>query len=205
MGRKIQLGSPSFVKAGLSKCVKEVFGGAEYPIRAVILNHMPRDITLPELGLFLKHVGNSNDEDKRIAVIGDLERLLRLESNISQIAFLNGYDFAALTVEELVDEPEQDGGQDGGGQETDQNGDDGDQGSDNYPETDGETDADKDPESAGDEEAEAEAKAEAEAEAEAARVQAELDSAAEKAKADAEKEAADAEAALKAAATKKSV
>ncbi|MBL0011130.1 MAG: hypothetical protein IPP22_09320 [Nitrosomonas sp.] len=59
MGRKIQLGSPSFVKAVLSKCVKEVFGDAEYPIRAVILNHMPRDITLPELGLFLKHVGNS--------------------------------------------------------------------------------------------------------------------------------------------------
>ena len=143
MGRKIQLGSPSFVKAGLGKCVKEVFGGAEYPIRAVILNHMPRDITLPELGLFLKHVGNSNDEDKRIAVIGDLERLLRLESNISQIAFLNRYDFAALTVEELVDEPDQDTDQDGGGQETDQGGDD-------DPETDGETDADKDPESTGD-------------------------------------------------------
>ena len=147
MGRKIQLGSPSFVKASLGKCVKEVFGDAEYPIRAVILNHMPRDITLPELGLFLKHVGNSKDEDKRTTVIGDLDRLLRLESNISQIAFLNGYDFAALTVEELVgdddQEIDQDTDQDGSGQETDQDGDD-------DPETDGETDADKDPESAGD-------------------------------------------------------
>lgn len=110
MARKIELGAPSFMKAALVS-LNDLFGDAVYPIKVAITNNMPRDISLPDLKLFLRHVSNPDGENKRIIEIGDYGQLRRLASNIEQISHLNGYEYAALTVEGVTDEPEQDGGE----------------------------------------------------------------------------------------------
>ncbi len=107
MARKIELGSPSFVKVALDSLIG-AFADATYPVKVVITNNMPRDISLPDIGLFLRHVCNPNGENKREVELQGFEQLQRLASNIGQISMLNDYQYAAMTVEEVVDEPEQD-------------------------------------------------------------------------------------------------
>ena len=103
MARKIELGSPSFMGAAIASIVS-AFADAAYPIKVVITNNMPRDISLPDVGLFLRHVCNPNSENRSEVEIQSINQLLRLESNIGQISFLNDYQYAAMTVEEVVDE-----------------------------------------------------------------------------------------------------
>ena len=106
MARKIELGSPPFMGAAIASIVS-AFADAAYPIKVAITNNMPRDISLPDVGLFLRHVCNPNGENRGKVEIQSIDQLLRLESNIGQISFLNDYQYAAMTVEEVVDEPEQ--------------------------------------------------------------------------------------------------
>lgn len=108
MARKIELGSPSFMKVALASLVG-TFANATYPVKVVITNNMPRDISLPDIGLFLRHVCNPNGENRREIEIQSVDQMQRLASNIGQISLLNDYQYAAMTVEEAVDEPEQNG------------------------------------------------------------------------------------------------
>ena len=64
MARKIELGSPSFVKVALAGLIGTL-ADATYPVKVVITNNMPRDISLPDIGLFLRHVCNPNGENRR--------------------------------------------------------------------------------------------------------------------------------------------
>lgn len=107
MARRIELGSPSFVKVALASLIG-AFADAKYPVKVVITNYMPRDISLPDIGLFLRHVCNPNGENRREVEIKNFDQIQRLASNIGQISLLNDYQYAAMTVEEVVDEPEQD-------------------------------------------------------------------------------------------------
>ena len=59
---------------------------------------------MPDVGLFLRHVCNPNGENRGEVEIQSINQLLRLETNIGQISFLNDYQYAAMTVEEVVDE-----------------------------------------------------------------------------------------------------
>lgn len=164
MARKIELGSPSFLKVAIVALIEGAFANAKFPIKAVITNNMPRDISLPDIGVFLRHVCNPDGENRREVELQNIDQLQRLASNIGQISMLNDYQYAAMTVEEVADELEQD------------------------PDSDGDDEAEAVAEAARIQ-AELDAAAEiakAEAEAEAARVQAELDAAAEKAKAEAD-------------------
>ncbi|WP_292992607.1 hypothetical protein [Nitrosomonas sp.] len=108
MARKIELGSPSFVKVAIASLIG-AFADATYPVKVVITNNMPRDISLPDIGLFLRHVCNPDGENRREIELQGFDQLQRLASNIGQISMLNDYQYAAMTVEEVVEEPEQDG------------------------------------------------------------------------------------------------
>lgn len=102
MARKIELGAPSFMMA-VAASIAAVFADAVYPIKVVITNNMPRDIALPDVGVFLRHVCNPDGENQREVEIQSIDQLLRLESNIGQISFLNDYQYAAMTVEDAAD------------------------------------------------------------------------------------------------------
>lgn len=108
MARKIELGSPSFVKVALASLIG-VFADATFPVKVVVTNNMPRDIALPDIGLFLRHVCNPDGENRSAVDLQDLDQLQRLASNIGQISMLNDYQYAAMTIEEVVAEPEQNG------------------------------------------------------------------------------------------------
>ncbi len=112
MARKIELGSPSFVKVAIASLIG-AFADASYPVKVVITNNMPRDISLPDIGVFLRHVCNPNGENRREVELQNIDQLQRLASNIGQISMLNDYQYAAMTVEEVVDELEQDPDSDG--------------------------------------------------------------------------------------------
>ncbi len=107
MARKIELGSPSFVRVAIASLIG-AFADATYPVKVVITNNMPRDISLPDIGLFLRHVCNPEGENRREVILQGFDQLQRLASNIGQISMLNDYQYAAMTVEEVVDEPKQD-------------------------------------------------------------------------------------------------
>ncbi len=112
MARKIELGSPSFVKVAIASLIG-AFADASYPVKVVITNNMPRDISLPDIGVFLRHVCNPDGENRREVELQNIDQLQRLASNIGQISMLNDYQYAAMTVEEVVDELEQDPDSDG--------------------------------------------------------------------------------------------
>lgn len=107
MARKIELGSPSFVRVAIASLIG-AFADATYPVKVVITNNMPRDISLPDIGLFLRHVCDPKGENKREVELRGFDQLQRLASNIGQISMLNDYQYAAMTVEEVVDESAQD-------------------------------------------------------------------------------------------------
>ena len=112
MARKIELGSPSFVKVAIASLIG-AFADASYPVKVVITNNMPRDISLPDIGVFLRHVCNPDGENRSEVELQNIDQLQRLASNIGQISMLNDYQYAAMTVEEVVDELEQDPDSDG--------------------------------------------------------------------------------------------
>lgn len=105
MARKIELGSPSFLKVAIASLVG-AFANATYPVKVVITNNMPRDISLPDIGLFLRHVCDPKGENRREVMLQGFDQLQRLASNIGQISMLNDYQYAAMTVEEVVDDSE---------------------------------------------------------------------------------------------------
>lgn len=113
MARKIELGSPSFLKVAIVALIEGAFANARFPIKAVITNNMPRDISLPDIGVFLRHVCNPDGENRREVELQNIDQLQRLASNIGQISMLNDYQYAAMTVEEVADELEQDPDSDG--------------------------------------------------------------------------------------------
>ncbi len=106
MARRIELGSPSFVEVAITSLIG-AFADATYPVKVVITNNMPRDISLPDIGLFLRHVCDPNGENRREVMLRGFDQLQRLASNIGQISMLNDYQYASMTVEEMVDEPAQ--------------------------------------------------------------------------------------------------
>ena len=107
MARKIELGSPSFVKVAIASLIG-AFSDATYPVKVVITNNMPRDISLPDIGLFLRHVCDPKGENKSEVELQGFDQLQRLASNIGQISMLNDYQYVAMTVEEVADESAQD-------------------------------------------------------------------------------------------------
>lgn len=113
MARKIELGSPSFMRVAIVALIEGAFANARFPIKTVITNNMPRDISLPDIGVFLRHVCNPDGENRREVELQNIDQLQRLASNIGQISMLNDYQYAAMTVEEVVDELEQDPDPDG--------------------------------------------------------------------------------------------
>lgn len=107
MTKKLEFGAKSVVGDAASNLL-EVLGDAEYPIELIFTNHMPRDIALPEVGLFLEHVCNPDEKNKAAVSVASVDQLQRTASSIEQISMLNGYEFVAITVEFI--QPEDDGG-----------------------------------------------------------------------------------------------
>lgn len=100
MNKKITLGAPSLIGKGANDLAANGFSGAVYPMKAVITNHMPRDISLPEIkGLFLRNVCNSEGLNRATVEITNETQLKRVISDVEQIAELNGYK-KALTIED---------------------------------------------------------------------------------------------------------
>ncbi|SEN69918.1 hypothetical protein [Nitrosomonas marina] len=96
--RKMEIGAPA-LQGNERKTVKDVFGDAEFPIMARVTNHMPCDITLPEIGgLELLHVCNSEGRNSKEVMIDDIDRLTRAVSSMEQIAGLSRVRHA-LTIE----------------------------------------------------------------------------------------------------------
>lgn len=97
MTRTVELGAPSLTGKDCNDLVAEVFATAEYPLKVVVKNHMPRDVAFPEVdGLFLRHVANHKGSQAAV-VIADHDLFQRLASSVEQVAELNGYELA-LTV-----------------------------------------------------------------------------------------------------------
>ena len=85
---KIILGAPSREGKGANVLVKEAFGKAKFPLKLIFTNQLPRDIALPEIGLFLKHVCNADHTTEQVKV-ASFDALMRVASSIEQIAQLN--------------------------------------------------------------------------------------------------------------------
>lgn len=101
MTRTVELGAPSLTGKDCNDLVAEVFATAEYPLKVVVKNHMPRDVAFPEVdGLFLRHVANRKGSQAAV-VIADHDLFQRLASSVEQVAELNGYELA-LTVSDAV-------------------------------------------------------------------------------------------------------
>lgn len=103
MLKKINLGAPSLKGKGAQGLAGSGFeDSAAYPMKVVITNHMPSDISLPEVnGLFLRNVCNSKGLNRATVEIESADQLKRLVSSIEQIAELSGYE-TAMTIEEVV-------------------------------------------------------------------------------------------------------
>ena len=113
MARKVELGQRSIVGEIPNNGLDEMFGDAEYPVKVMVTNHMPREISLPELNLFLGQGATLDGSNKQVTSLSGLDQLRRVSSSIEQISMLNAYEFAAITIEE-VGVPEDPDGSNGG-------------------------------------------------------------------------------------------
>ena len=103
MIRSVVLGAPSPEGEGANAAIAANFGEAKFPLRIVVKNHMPRDVSFPEVpGLFLRHVGADAGTERQVVVV-DQATLHRLASSIEQVATLNNYAKAVVIKAELPD------------------------------------------------------------------------------------------------------
>ena len=93
MSRVVQLGAPSLTKKDANELVSEVFGDAKYPLTVTVKNHMPMNVALPEVGLFLRHVSDPVGS-QAVVNIASADLFHRLASSVEQVAELNRYEVA---------------------------------------------------------------------------------------------------------------
>ena len=93
---KFTIGAPSITGIDANNLVDEFFSYATFPLLISLQNHLPRNISLPEIDVFLKPF-----DDKSEAKIKSLDKLHRLVASIEQIAELNKHE-AAITLEDLT-------------------------------------------------------------------------------------------------------
>lgn len=98
MTRKVELGAPSLTGKDANKLVAAEFGKAKYPLTVTVQNNMPRDVSFPEINLFLRHCAGVLDS-AAVVIIKDHDQFQRFASDVEQVAELNGYQ-VALTIEE---------------------------------------------------------------------------------------------------------
>lgn len=96
MAKQFSIGAPSITGIDANKQVEELFSDAKFPLKIRLTNHLPRNLSLPEVGVFLKPL-----DGKEEAVVKDLDGLHRLASSIEQISELNSHPLA-LTIEDLT-------------------------------------------------------------------------------------------------------
>lgn len=114
---RIELGAPSLTGKEPNDQVKEAFGTASFPQTITLYNLMPRDVSLPDIEVFLRHVSNAAGNHVETE-IKDFDSLQRTASDLAQIAELNGYHTAmALEYTEPAkpNPPTEGGGTQGGG------------------------------------------------------------------------------------------
>ncbi len=93
---KFTIGAPSITGVDANDLVNEFFSDSTFPLMIRLQNHLPRNISLPEINVFLKPF-----DDKAEAKIKSFDKLHRLVSSIEQVAELNKNE-AAITVEDLT-------------------------------------------------------------------------------------------------------
>ncbi len=99
----IVIGAPSLREA-VEQSIAEQLDDVKFPLNATVENRMPRDISLPEMGLFLRHVCNSEGLSSQVVRVDDLSQIQRTAASIEQIAEMNNYKTAIIiTVGEEVD------------------------------------------------------------------------------------------------------
>jgi hypothetical protein len=94
MSKKIEIGAPSITGIDYNDTVNELFTDAKFPLNVRLLNHLPRSISLPEAGVFLKPLTGKSE-----AKIANFDELHRLVSSIEQIAELNKHELAITLVD----------------------------------------------------------------------------------------------------------
>lgn len=101
MTRQVVLGAPSLTEQDANDQVQKEFAKAKYPMRVLVINHMPRNVVFPEVeGLYLTHCADTEGEGHRKEVtINNEDQLQRLASSIEQVAELNGYEKAIELIE----------------------------------------------------------------------------------------------------------
>lgn len=93
---KFTIGAPTITGVDANDLVNEFFSDSKFPLEIRLQNHLPRNISLPEISVFLKPF-----DDKAEAKIKSLDKLHRLVASIEQIAELNKHE-AAITLEDLM-------------------------------------------------------------------------------------------------------
>ncbi|MBL8473797.1 MAG: hypothetical protein JNM98_18550 [Rhodocyclaceae bacterium] len=103
--REIRFGAPS-VTGGCALLLAAFLAASTFPIRVKVKNHMPRNVSFPEVdGLFLRHTADA-DGCEKIVTIADADQLQRLAASIEQVAELNGAGEKAVTITDTADEQE---------------------------------------------------------------------------------------------------
>lgn len=103
MAKTMMVGAPALTGKGARDLVGE-FGKAKYPLKLIATNHMPRPLSLPAIKLFLGHVADAIARRAEV-VFENEDALVRVVSDIGQIADLNGYRLAVTFEEVVVKEP----------------------------------------------------------------------------------------------------
>lgn len=105
MTRKVELGAPSLTGKDANDLVANEFADAQYPLSVTITNHMPRDISLPEINVFLRHALNQ-EGTSAVVSIDSADLFQRVASSVEQIAELNKYTLAITIEDAAVAAPE---------------------------------------------------------------------------------------------------
>lgn len=100
MTMRVDVGAPSLTGKDAKHLIAEAFASARYPLQVKFINHMPRNCSLPEVGLFLNHCAGA-DNTEAVVKVDNAAQLQRVASSIEQIAELNGYHLA-LSLEAVV-------------------------------------------------------------------------------------------------------
>lgn len=106
MAKKIELGAPSRRGRG-ANWVREAIEGVRYPVKVIITNHCPFEISLPEIrGMsVLKPVFfESSGGNKEVTVIDSEDQFVRIVSTIDQISVLNNLNHDLISIEEVNQE-----------------------------------------------------------------------------------------------------
>ena len=102
--KTVGVGAPSLTGKGANALVDEAFSGVAFPTHVTFANHMPRDCSLAEVGVFLNHVAGGTNTSTTVNV-DSLDLLHRVASSIEAIADLNHFPHA-LSISIEVAEPE---------------------------------------------------------------------------------------------------